>query len=147
MTFFAHGGISLQFSEMNVCILNETLSHKFHPYSILSTLTKVESVAYQVLRGKVKSRFDHHKSKISAKISKVLLMRTMLRTHSKPGQKFTKTYIVQWHLRCLRERKHCSLTLLLPQLATSHDEFFFYFSTCTPFFQTLPSHLTSFCLI
>ena len=93
------------------------------------------------------SRFDHYKSKIFTKLSKILLMKTMLRIHSKPGQKFTKTYIVQWHLRCLRERKHCSLTLLLPQLATSHDEFFFYFSTCTPFFQTLPSHLTSFCLI
>ena len=37
MTPFAHGGISIKISVMHVHILNETLSHKFHPYSILST--------------------------------------------------------------------------------------------------------------
>ena len=37
MTPFAHGGISIKFFVMYVHILNETLSHKFHPYSILST--------------------------------------------------------------------------------------------------------------
>ena len=37
MTPFAHGGISIKFFVMYVHISNETLSHKFHPYSILST--------------------------------------------------------------------------------------------------------------
>ena len=37
MTPFAHGGISIKNFVMHVHILNETLSHKFHPYSILST--------------------------------------------------------------------------------------------------------------
>ena len=37
MTPFAHGGISIKTFVMHVHILNETLSHKFHPYSILST--------------------------------------------------------------------------------------------------------------
>ena len=33
----AHGGISKIFFVMYVHIINKTLSHKFHPYSILST--------------------------------------------------------------------------------------------------------------
>ena len=37
MTPFAHGGISIKKFVMHVHILNETLSHKFHPYSILNT--------------------------------------------------------------------------------------------------------------
>ena len=41
----AHGGISKIFFVMYVHIINKTLSHKFHPYSILST--KYEWVAYE----------------------------------------------------------------------------------------------------
>ena len=37
MTPFAHGGISIKNFVMHVHMLNETLSHKFYPYSILST--------------------------------------------------------------------------------------------------------------
>ena len=37
MIFFAHGGISIEIFLMYVHIMNKTLSHKFHPYSILST--------------------------------------------------------------------------------------------------------------
>ena len=37
MTPFAHGGISIIFFVIYVHTLNETLGHKFHPYSILST--------------------------------------------------------------------------------------------------------------
>ena len=37
MTPFAHGGISIKKFVMHVHILDKTLSHKFHPYSILST--------------------------------------------------------------------------------------------------------------
>ena len=37
MTPFAHGGISINFFVIYVHILNESLSHKFHPFSILST--------------------------------------------------------------------------------------------------------------
>ena len=37
MTFFAHGGISIKNFVMYVDIINKALSHKFHPYSILST--------------------------------------------------------------------------------------------------------------
>ena len=46
MTFFAHGGISIKKIVMYVHKINKTLSHKFHPYSILDTLRKYESVAY-----------------------------------------------------------------------------------------------------
>ena len=49
MTFFAHGGISIKLFVVYLRIINECLSYKFHPYSILTGHTKVESVAYQVL--------------------------------------------------------------------------------------------------
>ena len=37
MTFFAQGGISIKNFVMHVHIMNKTLSHKFHPYSIFDT--------------------------------------------------------------------------------------------------------------
>jgi hypothetical protein len=37
MTVFGHGGISIKSFVTYVHMRNETLSHKFHPYSILST--------------------------------------------------------------------------------------------------------------
>ena len=37
MTLLTHGGISIKSFVMHEHILNETLSHKFHPYFILST--------------------------------------------------------------------------------------------------------------
>ena len=42
MTHFAHGGISIKNFVMHVHIIkiNKTLSHKLHPYSILSMLNK-----------------------------------------------------------------------------------------------------------
>ena len=46
MTFFAHGGISIKLFVVYLHIINECLSYKFHPYSILTGHTKVESVAY-----------------------------------------------------------------------------------------------------
>ena len=49
MTFFAHGEISIKLFTVYLHIINERLSYKFHPYSILTGHTKVESVAYQVL--------------------------------------------------------------------------------------------------
>ena len=49
MTFFAHGGISIKLFVVYLHIINECLSYKFHPYSILTGHTKVKSVAYQVL--------------------------------------------------------------------------------------------------
>ena len=49
MAFFAHGGISIKLFVVYLHIINECLSYKFHPYSILTGHTKVESVAYQVL--------------------------------------------------------------------------------------------------
>ena len=36
MTSFAHGGISIKIFVMHVSIINETLSHKFYPGSILA---------------------------------------------------------------------------------------------------------------
>ena len=36
MTFFAHGGISTKNFVMYVHIINKTLSHKFHPYSLFN---------------------------------------------------------------------------------------------------------------
>ena len=36
ITFFAHGGISIIFFMKYVFTINETLRHKFHPYSILT---------------------------------------------------------------------------------------------------------------
>ena len=50
MTIFAHGGISIKLFVVNLHIINECLSYKFHPYTILTGHTKVESVAYQVLK-------------------------------------------------------------------------------------------------
>ena len=46
ITFFAHGGISIKLFVVYLHIINECLSYKFHPYSILTGHTKVESVAY-----------------------------------------------------------------------------------------------------
>ena len=46
MTFFAHGGISIKLFVVYLHIINECLSYKFHPFSILTGHTKVESVAY-----------------------------------------------------------------------------------------------------
>jgi hypothetical protein len=42
MTFFAHGGISIKLFVGYLRIINESLSYKFHPYSILTGHTKVE---------------------------------------------------------------------------------------------------------
>ena len=49
MAFFAHGGISIKLFVVYLHIINECLSYKFHPYSISTGHTKVESVAYKVL--------------------------------------------------------------------------------------------------
>ena len=49
MAFFAHGGISIKLFVVYLHIINECLSYKVHPYSILTGHTKVESVACQVL--------------------------------------------------------------------------------------------------
>ena len=49
MTFFTHGGISIKIFVVYLHSINECLSYKFHPYSILTGHTKVKSVAYQVL--------------------------------------------------------------------------------------------------
>ena len=49
MVFFAHGGISIKLFVVYLHIINECLSYKFHPYSILTGDTKVELVAYWVL--------------------------------------------------------------------------------------------------
>ena len=46
MAFFAHGGISIKLFVVYLHIINECLSFKFHPYSILTGHSKVESVAY-----------------------------------------------------------------------------------------------------
>ena len=46
---FAHGRISIKLFVVYLHIINECSSYKFHPYSILTGHTKVESVAYQVL--------------------------------------------------------------------------------------------------
>ena len=43
---FAHGGISIKLFVVYLHIINECLRNKFHPYSILTGHTKVESVAY-----------------------------------------------------------------------------------------------------
>ena len=43
---FAHGGISIKLFVVYLHIIIECLSYKFHPYSILTGHTKVESVAY-----------------------------------------------------------------------------------------------------
>ena len=50
MAFFAHGGISIKLFVVYLHIINKYLSYKFHPYSILTGHTKVELVAYKVLR-------------------------------------------------------------------------------------------------
>ena len=50
MVFFAHGGISIKlfvvYLVVYLHIINECLSYKFHPYSIMTGHTKVEPVAY-----------------------------------------------------------------------------------------------------
>ena len=46
MAFFAHGGISIKLFVVYLHIIDECLSYRFHPYSILTGHTKVESVAY-----------------------------------------------------------------------------------------------------
>ena len=43
MAFFAHGGISIKLFVVYLHIINECLGYKFHPYSILTGQTKVES--------------------------------------------------------------------------------------------------------
>ena len=50
MTLFVHGGISKKIFVVYMNMVNETFSQKFHPYSILSTETKYESVAFWVLK-------------------------------------------------------------------------------------------------
>ena len=55
MTSFAHGGISIKLLVVYLHIINECLSYKFHPYSIQTGHTKVESVVYQVLSHKLLS--------------------------------------------------------------------------------------------
>ena len=50
MVFFAHGGISIKLFVLYLHIINESVSYKFHPYSILTGHIKVESMAYQVLK-------------------------------------------------------------------------------------------------
>ena len=45
-TFSAHGGISIKLFVVYLYMINKCLSYKFHPYSILTGHTKVESVAY-----------------------------------------------------------------------------------------------------
>ena len=40
-TFSAHGGISIKLFVVYLHIINECLSYKFHPYSILTKHTKV----------------------------------------------------------------------------------------------------------
>ena len=67
MSFFAHGGISIKLYVVYLHIINECLSYKFHPYSILTGHTKVESVAYQVLNSifyQCTLKFKMHKPKI-----------------------------------------------------------------------------------
>ena len=48
ITFLAHGGISKKkkISAVYVDMMSETLSPKFHPYSIMTTQTMVESESY-----------------------------------------------------------------------------------------------------
>ena len=50
VTLLAHGGISIKLFVVYLHIINECLSYKFHPYSILTGHTKVESVVYQVFK-------------------------------------------------------------------------------------------------
>ena len=63
MTFFAHGGISIFFARY-VCMIDETLRHKFHPYSILTGQTMDGFVIYCVLKQEsayfhsIATRFD-----------------------------------------------------------------------------------------
>ena len=49
MTWCAHGGISKKNLVAYLHMINETLSHKFHPYSILTGDTMAEFVIYCVL--------------------------------------------------------------------------------------------------
>ena len=46
IAILAHGGISIKLFVVYLHIIKECLSYKFHPYSILTGHTKVESVAY-----------------------------------------------------------------------------------------------------
>ena len=70
-TFSAHGGISIKLFVVYLHIINECLSYRFHPYSILTGHTKVESVAYQVLRDKLVVPRCLEKSKSSQESQKV----------------------------------------------------------------------------
>jgi hypothetical protein len=56
ITFFANEGVSRIFFVVFTNMLNETLSQKFRPYSILITQTKHESVTYCVLKNKNSGR-------------------------------------------------------------------------------------------
>ena len=70
MTFRAHGGILIKLFVVYLHIINECLSYKFHPYSILTGHTKVESVAYQVLRTILKITVRAHCSRMAIMILK-----------------------------------------------------------------------------
>ena len=49
MTLFADGGISIKLFMVQLHIINECLSYKFHPYSILTGQVTIEWLMYQVL--------------------------------------------------------------------------------------------------
>jgi hypothetical protein len=59
MTFFTHGGFSIKLLVVYLHIINECLSYKFFPYSILTGHTKVEYVAYWVLKTCETRNFVH----------------------------------------------------------------------------------------
>ena len=73
MSFFAHGGISIKLFVMYLHIINECLSYKFHPYSILTGHTKVESVAYQVLRS-IQVSFQHFSKPAHITIKEIFVL-------------------------------------------------------------------------
>ena len=50
LNMMVKSGLEKIFFVMYVHIINKTLSHKFHPYSIMSNKTKYEWVAYYVLK-------------------------------------------------------------------------------------------------
>ena len=50
MTWCAHRGISKTLFVKYLHMIDETLSHKFHTYSILTRLIKVEWLKYKVLK-------------------------------------------------------------------------------------------------
>ena len=87
MTFFAHRGISIKlFVIYNLHIINECLSFKFHPYSILTGYTKVESVAYQVLI----SKFIWNTKMPKVKILQLLIVSKII---------LSNAFIIGWIIR------------------------------------------------